>query len=397
MLLNAVFAHDHVFYSNEGSLFSNGGLSYEVLSRYVKVFGEVSVVGRDGGEVISDKLSLASGEGLSFKLVRNFKSIRGIRHRKRAIESVSEAVKNSECVVARLPSSIGSMAIEAALRYGKPYLIEVVGCSWDAMFNHGRLVGKLMAPYAFLCQRRLVKEASHVIYITDNFLQSRYPAPNAVTTVCPNVSIDFSDSAECLRGREPSFSKMKSSKYKIGLIGSLDVGYKGHEELIRALPDVVKVFPNLTVEFLGKGNPVRWIKLAETLGVASHVKFVGTLPSGAAVYSWLEGLDLQVQPSLAEAQGRSIVEGMSRGCAVVASRVGGIVELIDSELLVRAKDVPGLSSVIIKILEDGEFRCEQSRKNYEASKKFARNKVEAERESFLSRFAEGVLALKETR
>lgn len=83
------------------------------------------------------------------------------------------------------------------------------------------------------------------------------------------------------------------------------------------------------IEFLGEGNPDRWIKLAKEHGIYENTKFLGTLPSGDAVFKWMDNLDVYLQPSSAEAQGRAIIEAMSRGCPVIASRVGRIPELID--------------------------------------------------------------------
>ena len=44
--MKVLFSHDHIFYKNDNDLYSNGGLSYEVLQRYTKIFEEITVLSR---------------------------------------------------------------------------------------------------------------------------------------------------------------------------------------------------------------------------------------------------------------------------------------------------------------------------------------------------------------
>jgi glycosyltransferase involved in cell wall biosynthesis len=66
-------------------------------------------------------------------------------------------------------------------------------------------------------------------------------------------------------------------------------------------------------------------------------------------------LDVAVLPSYREAQGLSILEAMALSRPVVASRVGGIPEVIEdgvSGLLVPPHDPEALSAAIIRLLTD---------------------------------------------
>jgi len=44
--MKMIFAHDHIFYKYDGNFYSNGGLSDEVLRRYLNVFEEISLLSR---------------------------------------------------------------------------------------------------------------------------------------------------------------------------------------------------------------------------------------------------------------------------------------------------------------------------------------------------------------
>jgi glycogen(starch) synthase len=69
----------------------------------------------------------------------------------------------------------------------------------------------------------------------------------------------------------------------------------------------------------------------------------------------LANADLFVFPSLAEPQGLALVEAYAAGVPVVASRTGGIAEMLEDGvdgLLAEAGDVPGLSTAILRMIDD---------------------------------------------
>ncbi|MBC7825209.1 MAG: glycosyltransferase family 4 protein [Candidatus Parcubacteria bacterium] len=92
-------------------------------------------------------------------------------------------------------------------------------------------------------------------------------------------------------------------------------------------------------------------QLAKDLGIGDRVQFVGHLSDPASLY---QISDVSVLPSIwAEPFGRSIIESLACGTPVVASRAGGIPEILTGELaanLVPARDekalAKGLSEVI---------------------------------------------------
>lgn len=385
--MQALFCHDHRFYksSTDTTMYSNGGLSYDVLKRYINVFGSVRVVARQ--ERISDKadlnrLTLASGKDVEFVAIENFKSIRGLSKLHNAKSIIYNEVKNCDLVIARLPSSIGSMAVAAAKKYDKPYLVEVVGCPWDASINYGSLLGKLMAPYGFINLKRITSNSSYLIYITKSFLQKRYPSKGQYV-VCPNVQISKVD-IEVLENRLSKIKSRDSQIIKLGLIGSLDVKYKGHDTLIKALAYLQN--PNIKVEFLGKGDSSHWYKMAKKYNVHNQIKFMGSLPSGEAVYEWIDSMDIMVQPSLAEAQGRSIIEAMSRGAPILSTKVGGIVELLDSYYLIEKSDYIDLAKKINRLLASSQNMEVAAVTNFNNAKEYYENKISATRINFLKKF-----------
>lgn len=62
-----------------------------------------------------------------------------------ALKMMEEEIKNADALIVKLHSKIAECAIKYARKYKIPYLVEVVGCPWDAYWNHS-LKGKIVAP-----------------------------------------------------------------------------------------------------------------------------------------------------------------------------------------------------------------------------------------------------------
>lgn len=384
--MKALFAHDHVFFRNGENYFSNGGLSGSVLSRYVRSFGELTVLSRQVVMSAGDgrTLTLASSPGVSFCEIPNFKSISNLFRIFEAKEIIDSKVRECDCLIARLPSAIGSIAVDAAIRHNKPYLVEVVGCAWDANINHGSPIGKIVAPFQFIAMRRRLAKSPYVIYITKEFLQRRYPG-NKLSTVCPNVNVQPVPDVVL----ERRIARIHSQKTRLvfGLIGSMDVDYKGHADALRALARIQLEIPEFEIRFLGGGNPERWRLMAQRLGIGDRTFFSGTLPAGDAVNNWIDSVDVMLQPSTAEAQGRSIIEGMSRACPVISTRVGGIVELIDRDWLVKPGAHVQLALAIKALIRDKNSLLSQASHNFLKAAEYFAPEIERRRTEFFQKFA----------
>lgn len=389
--MKAVFFHDApLVYSQDGQVYSIG-FTYNIWERYLTVFDSLAISTRmrvddsiDGSMIRNMKLS--SGPRVEFKPISEYrKSMDRIFNRKEISVQIREILKQCDCAIIRLPSFIGRIACKEAQRMGKPYLVEVVGCAWDALWNHGSVAGKALAPYSFLRTRGLISKSKYTIYITKEFLQSRYPSYGK-TCICPNVNIE-QVSSQILDDRIKKIeNKEEQDVIVFGLVGSLDVAYKGHEIVIKAFSVIKNKIPDFRIEFLGGGNPDRWIKLAKECGVYENTRFLGTLPSGDAVFNWMDNLDVYLQPSSAEAQGRCIIEAMSRGCPVIASKVGGIVELIDHNWLINSGDYVELSRKIIELIRNKEIMKRQAKRNFKEAEQYYKDNIEFKRENFLQKF-----------
>lgn len=117
-------------------------------------------------------------------------------------------------------------------------------------------------------------------------------------------------------------------------VGRLDIT-KGLETLIKAFALLLK--RNVDVKLLIAGKPVMegeeykksLEQLATDLGVEKYVDFLGHITDTVSLY---QASDVTVLPSLwTEPFGRTIIESMACGTPVVASRIGGIPEILTGE------------------------------------------------------------------
>jgi len=162
-------------------------------------------------------------------------------------------------------------------------------------------------------------------------------------------------------------SKMESNPKRDELAippDSLVVGYvgwlipiKGVTYLVNAMAEVVQRHPNSLLVLVGKGDEKgeEEIKLRErvaSLGLADRVRFLGWRPDVDEIMSCF---DIFVLPSLNEGMGRVLVEAMSAGLPIVASRVGGIPDLVthgENGLLVPPANAGALEQAISDLLSD---------------------------------------------
>ena len=142
----------------------------------------------------------------------------------------------------------------------------------------------------------------------------------------------------------------------VGTVGRL-VPIKGLEWLLKAAPRVLAQFPQACFVIIGDGPLVGELRqLASELGIGLRVVFLGARED---VPECLAALDLFVLPSLNEGMGRALVEAMAMGCPVVATRVGGIPDIVadgTTGLLVPPRDDRALAEAILTLLRDGSRR-----------------------------------------
>jgi glycosyltransferase involved in cell wall biosynthesis len=130
------------------------------------------------------------------------------------------------------------------------------------------------------------------------------------------------------------------------------VTVKRGDVLLRALPLVLKCFPDQRLAIIGrKGDAFRRLEqLVRDLGVEDHVDFIGSI-ANSEVAGWLQRSIAYVQVSDTETFGVAVGEAMSCGTPVVVSRRGALPELVgDCGIYVDHNDPASVAAGIVEVL-----------------------------------------------
>jgi lipopolysaccharide heptosyltransferase II len=137
---------------------------------------------------------------------------------------------------------------------------------------------------------------------------------------------------------------------------------KGHPYFLKAMARVIHQLPSVKVWIIGDAPPKKQfykdelILLARRLGISTQVEFMGNRRDIPELLSKADCLVLSTTTQ--EAFGRVIIEAQAAGVPVVATRVGGVNEIIEHEktgLLVLPKDIEAMSGAVLRILKNPGF------------------------------------------
>lgn len=200
-------------------------------------------------------------------------------------------------------------------------------------------------------------------------IESKYVAEGYPMVTCIRNGID-------LEGKSVQFNRWQirkdlgidSGTCLLGTVGRL-TPVKGITYLLQAARILIRRGTNVKVLIVGEGS-IRQDLLAQTheLGISDNVVFLGHREDTDEL---LQALDVFVLPSLSEGIPMALLEAMAACRAIVASRVGGVPEIVEDGVegfLVEPMDVNGLAERCRQLIESPEFARkmgEQGRKRVE--------------------------------
>lgn len=179
-------------------------------------------------------------------------------------------------------------------------------------------------------------------------------------------------------------TKQHRKPYSIICCGRL-VKLKGFDLVIKALPNVLKIYPEVSLTFLGAGPEEKELKdISRQLDLDNHVHFTGMVTNPEEYFSQSE---VFVLSSYLEGFGNVIIEAMASGCAIIATDCphgpSEIVEHGKNGILVKLGDVDGITNAIIKLFADQSMLASIAENGYNRAFDFTPEKISSQYEKAL--------------
>ncbi|MFP8643703.1 glycosyltransferase [Priestia aryabhattai] len=372
--MKGLFCYDGPINCDEQGNYFGTVLNNNVFRRYFSIVNSLDIAIRVEKQEQNSKASQITLDNLNIIPMPNVASATGIFNTKEATHALKQNIKKADILFIRLPSFIGNIAIKLAKQLNKPYIVEMVGCPWDSLWNHS-VKGKIIAPYMWHTTRQNLKDAKYAVYVTNEFLQNRYPT-NGEFVNCSNVELpEVEDSI-----LDSRIEKIQTSEEKItiGTAAALNVRYKGQQYVIEAISKLKREGIKCEYQLVGWGDSSYLKEKAKQFEVEDCIKFVGTLPH-KEVFSWIDNIDIYAQPSRQEGLPRALIEAMSRGCPAIGAKSGGIPELLEKEYVFSNKktNIDEICSIIRNY--NKEKMIKQSKRNFMEAKQYNKELIQKRR------------------
>ena len=375
----------------DGSVWANAS-SYDFWTRYLDEFDEVAIVGREERvEEPGPGMVRVDGPGVGLRGVPHYVGARGLIVRWPAVrKAVRSLAWEHDALILRLGSMLALGVERSLLKSGRPYGVEVVGDPWDT-FAPG-VVDVPMRPVIrrvlTRSQQRLCAAAAGAAYVTERTLQTRYPCARAawavsdvellgsspITAHYSSIELNCSDLVARPRRWAPG------AVPRLVTVGSLAQRYKGIDVVIRALRELAGRGRRCELVVIGEGRYRGELEqLASDLGV--EARFTSQLKR-AEVMTQLDHADLFVLASRTEGLPRALLEAMARGLPCIATRVGGIPELLNDDVLCDGGSVAQLAERIGAFLDGTVDANDQAARNLTRARDFRSEVLRGRRRDF---------------
>ncbi len=236
--------------------------------------------------------------------------------------------------------------------------------------------------------RELIRVSTRLVVMSERgheFLRDVYNAPAAKIDLIPHgiPNMPFAD---------PNYFKDEFgvAGKKVLLTFGLLSPNKGIEFAMRALPDIIREFPNVVYIVLGQTHPnllrdegdayrLSLLRLAKDLGVQKHVVFFNRFVELEELMRFIGATDISLTPYLTETQITSgtLAYAFGAGNAVVSTPYWHAAELLTAERgkLVPFRDAAAIAAAVVELLRDEPLRHSMRKNAYKLGREMVWNRV----------------------
>jgi glycosyltransferase involved in cell wall biosynthesis len=298
--------------------------------------------------LVTEPRNGAPGGG-SGQQILHWPSTRPVHFRDARFFSKLLAACQPDCVISNFAASNVMMMVASAHRV--PCRIDWYHTLSDQIqLDLGGALQRLNAGVQRARKRLVYRLATHVVSNTrcaERDLQHVFRVPARKTAVLHYAMGD------------PGMSEADSrARFRVVCPGRLDIS-KGQEDAIRAIALLKARIPEIEIEFIGDGpRKAAYQELAGELGVSGRCVFRGAVPL-PEVHRAMRRAAITLVPSRSEAFGLVNIESMAVGTPVVASRTGGVSEIVrhgEDGLLVTPGNAGSIADALARLLVNPELR-----------------------------------------
>ncbi|MDD5107944.1 MAG: lipopolysaccharide heptosyltransferase II [Candidatus Omnitrophica bacterium] len=313
------------------------------LSKYLVRLGHKSVVVSAGGSLVKE---LETAGGKHYTLAVNKKSIISIF---KLIPVLAEIIKKEEIDIVHARSRVPAWIAYFACRKTKAVFITTC---------HGYYKKHFFSSVMGWAKRVIVLSNVIARHMIEDF-----SVPHERIRLVPR-SVDL----ERFKYLDPKAKRKED--FNVAIIGRI-TPLKGHLHFIKAMARISRFLPRLKIWIVGDAPASKEAYkeevqvLVRRLGLWHCTEFLGTQRDIPGI---LAHLDLVVLATTThEAFGRVVVEAMAAGVPVVATKVGGVVDIIEdgkNGLLVPPADSKSMADAVMRIFKDVELAVQLAENAY---------------------------------
>lgn len=302
------------------------------LARYLAARGHKAVVISAGGRLVKDlercgvrHYALPVGRKSPFSILR-------------MIGAVADVIRREEIDIVHARSRVPALiAYAASVMTGRIFITTAHG-----RYSRG-LISTVMGwgRYVIVASNNMAK-----------YMEHEFGVPHGRLRLIPR-GVDLAQFAFRLPAAE------RGAAFSVGMVSRI-TPLKGHADFIRAVAALAREVPGLKAVIIGSAPKDKYLEdlkiLVHGLGLSRIVTFAGAT---ADVPSALRGLDLLVSATAThEAFGRSLIEAQACGVPVVATKVGGVVDVVEdgvTGLLCLPQNPADIAAKMLRLYHDPDL------------------------------------------
>jgi glycosyltransferase involved in cell wall biosynthesis len=215
--------------------------------------------------------------------------------------------------------------------------------------------------------RTTIKNADFVIALSEDMKRAVQHIYNREIAIVPN-GIELEEYIDKLQ-----MQRKEHTEQRILFVGRLSPE-KGVQYLLQAMQVIHGKIPDAKLAIVGYGVEGRGLEeLAASLGIRECVDFVGKVPH-ERIPDYMQQADVFVLPSLSEGLPVVILEAMASGLPIIATRVGGLPDIIEEGVngyLVEAKNPDAIAEKLLILIKSDNGCTKISINNKKKAQMFA--------------------------